>query len=252
MTASPDRAAADVDRPWPQAARERMIYPSPVGWKGTDFVDNEEELLAQLNPRTVFMMGDNPALPRMPERPQLLDFFDLRFGGLTARHLLVSAKRALDDGMSEPVVMACLLHDISNGCLIRCDHGYWSAQLVAPYVSEEVAFAVKYHQALRYLPDPAVGYEYPASYDRFFGPDFQPPAYIARDADYARNHKWYMSARQVTLYDTYFFDDFPEVDPAEFTDVIGRHFRQPAEGLGHDDTPTSHMWRTMIWPNNFL
>lgn len=24
------------------------------------------------------------------------------------------------------------------------------------------------------------------------------------------------------------------------------------EGLGLDDSATSHMWRTMIWPNNFL
>jgi hypothetical protein len=42
------------------------------------------------------------------------------------------------------------------------------------------------------------------------------------------------------------------VDPEIFTDIIGRHFRQPAEGLGFDNSPTAHMWRTMIWPNNFL
>lgn len=239
-------------RPWPQEGRERMIYPSPVGWKGTDFVDNEVELLARLNPKTVFMMGDNPALPRMPERPRLLDFFAMRFNDLTIRHLLVSAKRALNDGMSETVVMAALLHDISNGCLIRSDHGYWSAQLIAPYVSEEVAWAVKYHQALRYVADESVGYAYPATYDRFFGPDYEPPEYLRRDAQEAQAHKWYMTARQVTLYDTYFFDDFPDVDPAEFTDLIGRNFREPEEGLGFDNSPTAHMWRTMIWPNNFL
>ena len=38
----------------------------------------------------------------------------------------------------------------------------------------------------------------------------------------------------------------------EFTDIIGRNFRQPREGLGFDGGPTAHMWRTMIWPNNFL
>jgi hypothetical protein len=245
-------APADDPRPWPQAGRERMIYPSPVGWKGSDYVDEEMELIRRLNPKTVFMMGDNPALPRMPERPRLLDFFRDRFGDLTVRHLLTSAKRALDDGLDEPIVLACLLHDISNGCLIRCDHGYWSAQLIAPYVSEEVAFAVKYHQALRYVPDESLGYAYPASYHNFFGPDFETPTYLLRDADYASGHKWYMAARQVTLYDTYFFDDSPEVDPEIFTDLIGRHFREPAEGLGFDGSPTAHMWRTMIWPNNFL
>ncbi|MEO0032180.1 MAG: hypothetical protein RIS94_1938, partial [Pseudomonadota bacterium] len=181
-----------------------------------------------------------------------LDFFRYRFNDLTIRHLLVSGKRAMDEGMSDAVVMACLLHDISNGALIRPDHGYWSAQLVAPYVSDEVAFAVKYHQALRYVPDESVGYAYPDSYHRFFGPDYQPPEYLLRDAEYAQGHKWYMTARQVTLYDTYFFDDFPEVDPAVFEGVIAREFREPEEGLGFDASPTAHMWRTMIWPNNFL
>ena len=111
---------------------------------------------------------------------------------------------------------------------------------------------MKYHQALRYVSDESVGYTYPESYDRFFGPDYAMPAYLQRDADYARDHKWYGTARQVTLYDTYFFDDFPPVDPDELTDVIGRHFREPEEGLGFDASPTAHMWRTMIWPNNFL
>lgn len=239
-------------RPWPQQGRERMIYPSPVGWKGTDFVDNEEELLRRLNPKTVFMMGDNPALPRMPERPKLLDFFRCRFGDITVRHLLVSARRALDDGLDEKVVIACLLHDLSNGCLIRADHGYWSAQLVAPYVDEEVAFAVKYHQALRYMPDPDFDYAYPESYDKFFGPDYKPPEYLVRDGEIAKASPYYRTARMVTLYDTYFFDDFPEVDPSELEGVIARNFREPEEGLGFDGSDVAHMWRTMIWPNNFL
>jgi hypothetical protein len=32
----------------------------------------------------------------------------------------------------------------------------------------------------------------------------------------------------------------------------GPHFRQPAGGLGFDGLEVAHMWRTMIWPNNFL
>jgi hypothetical protein len=61
-----------------------------------------------------------------------------------------------------------------------------------------------------------------------------------------------MSARQVTMNDLYAFD--PDVNPAieEFEDVIAKEFRQPAEGLGFDRSPVAHMWRTMIWPNNFL
>ena len=43
-----------------------------------------------------------------------------------------------------------------------------------------------------------------------------------------------------------------QVDFDEFEDVVGRNFRQPKEGLGFDGSPVAHMWRTMIWPNNFL
>jgi hypothetical protein len=70
------------------------------------------------------MMGDNPALPRMPEKPRLLDFYRLRFGPIARIHHAQSAKLALESGQSEKVVMACFLHDISNGALVRCDHGY--------------------------------------------------------------------------------------------------------------------------------
>lgn len=198
------------------------------------------------------MMGDNPALPQMPEKPTLLDFFERRLHGITRRHLLTSAKKALDHGLPEEMVLATLLHDISVGCLIRSDHGYWGAQLVAPYVSEAVAWGIQYHQCLRYVPDESVGYAYPESYDRFFGPDFEPAGYLQRDAEIARNHKWYMHARTVTLYDVYFFEDLPEPDPRLFEDIIGRHFRQPEEGLGFDGSPVAHMWRSIIWPNNLL
>jgi hypothetical protein len=242
-------SVADSD---PQAGRRRLVLPSPVGRIGTDTPDPEAELLAQLGPDAVFMMGDNPALPRMPERPKLLDFFRLRFGDLTFRHLLTSAKRALDEGQEDKVVLACLLHDISNGCLIRADHAYWGAQMIRPYVDEEVAWAVEKHQALRYFADESVGYAYPESYNRFFGPDYVPPEHLRQEAEAARAHRWYMSSRLVTLYDIYFFEKSDPIDPQMFEDIIGRHFRQPEEGLGFDGSPAAHMWRTMIWPNNFL
>jgi len=243
---------AHDDRPWPQAGHNRMILPSPVGWIGTDMPDPEPALLARMDDNHVFMMGDNPALPRMPEKPTLLDFFKYRFNPIAVNHLFASAKRAMEDGQSDAVALACMLHDLSNGCLVRPDHGYWSAQIIAPYVDEEVTWAVKYHQALRYFPDPAVGYEYPKSYHRFFGKDYEIPAYLKRDGEYAMKHKWYMTSRLVTMYDHYFFDAPEYIDPSYFDDLLARSFRQPEEGLGHDDSPSSHMWRTMIWPNNFL
>ena len=55
------------DRPWPQAGRTRMIARSPLGTIGTPEAVDDHYLLARLDADHVFMMGDNPALPRMPE-----------------------------------------------------------------------------------------------------------------------------------------------------------------------------------------
>ena len=230
----------------------RQILPAPLAFAGTGVASPEPAMLAALEPGTVMMMGDNPALPAMPPAPTLADFFERRIDGITKRHLLTSATRAAAAGEGDTVVLACLLHDISNACLIRTDHGYWGAQMIRPYVDEEVAWAVEKHQALRYFADPEVGYDYPDSYRRFFGPDYDPPAYIHAEAAAARAHPWYMTARKVTLYDIYFFDDSAEPPLAPLLDVVERAFRQPAEGLGFDGSPSAHMWRTMIWPTNFL
>jgi hypothetical protein len=231
-----------------KSATTRLICPQPIAAVG----ETSTAMTARLEPGVVMMMGDNPALPKMPQRPRLLDFFRLRLNDLTRTHLLQSAKRALDAGLEEKVIIACLLHDISNGCLIRTDHGYWGAQMIAPYVDEEVAWAVQHHQALRFFPDESVGYGYPDSYVRFFGPDYTPPEYIRRAWEEARAHRWYMTSRMITLYDVYSFEEGVEIDPELFTEIIGRNFREPDEGLGFDNSPTAHMWRTMIWPNNFL
>jgi hypothetical protein len=235
-----------------QGGRRRLIMPTPVATLGTGELEMEVELMAQLGPDTVFMMGDNPVLPKMPEKPQLKDFFRYRFTEFTRNHLLQSAKLALNLGLDEKVVLACLLHDIANGALIRADHGYWGAQLVEPYVSEEVSWSIRQHQALRFFPDPSVGYAYPEAYLRFFGPEYTPPPHIQRAYEEARKHRWYMTSRLITLNDLYAFDPSVTVDLEEFADIIGRHFKQPAEGLGFDGSAVAHMWRTMIWPNNLL
>lgn len=196
------------------------------------------------------LCGDDPRLPKLPERPTLVDYFTYRFG--PCEHLLQSARLAKLNGCSETIILACLLHDISVFGLLVPEHGYWGAQLIEPYVDEEVAWAVRYHQALRFFPDPSVGYEYPAIYEKWFGEDYQVDDYIRRDYDYARNHKWYMSARQVTLNDLYAFDPDVSVSIDEFVDLIGRNFRQPPEGLGFDNSPSAHMWRTIMRPTKFL
>jgi hypothetical protein len=235
-----------------QAGCERMILSAPRATASSARTGTEAEILPLLKPGTVLMMGDNPELPPMPACPCLLDFITYRMTDGTAQHLLASAKRALDAGHEEKIVLACLVHDISNGSLVRPDHGYWGSQMLAPYVDEEIAWAVKYHQALRYFADESVGYQYPESYVRFFGANYVPPTYIRRDAEFARRHRWYMSARLVTLNDNYFFERSDPIDPNLFEDIVGRHFKQPAEGLGFDGSPVAHMWRTIIWPDNAL
>ena len=193
---------------------------------------------------------DDPRLPVMPAAPTLIDFYKLRFA--PAAHVLQSARLAKSNGLDEKLVLACLLHDICVEKLIRTDHGYWCAQMVAPYVDEEVAWAIEKHQALRFFPDESVGYEYPEAYIRFFGADYKPEPYIVQAHEEAKKHRWYMSARLITLNDLYSFEEGVVVNVEDFTDIIGRHFRQPKEGLGFDGSPVAHMWRSIIWPNNFL
>jgi hypothetical protein len=197
-----------------------------------------------------FLMDEDPRLQRMPDKPTLIDFFKYRFG--PSAHLLQSARLAVKNGLDEKTVLACLLHDIAVFGLIRSDHGYWGAQLVEPYVDEEVSWAIRAHQALRFYPDESVGYEYPKAYLDMFGADYVPDPYIDRAYQDARAHKWYMTARLVTLNDLYAFEPGVVVDIEDFTDIIGRNFRQPEEGLGLDNSPSSHMWRTIRAPTRFL
>ena len=199
------------------------------------------------------LMGEDPRLPKMPEKPTLLDFFKLRFAeGRGFNHLLQSANLAQKNGLPEKMVMACLLHDIAVTGFIRSDHGYWGAQLIEPYVDEEVSWAIRYHQALRFFPDESVGYAYPEQYIRMLGADYKPDAFIVHDYEYAKKHKWYMSARMITCNDLYSFDPNVHVTFEQFEDVIGRNWKQPKEGLGNDHTPSTHMWRTLRRPCNAL
>ncbi len=233
--------------------RRRVILPPAAAAMGTPVSAYQGALLAEtVHPDTVVMMGDNPALPTMPERPTLRDFFELRFSKIARSHLLQSAKVARENGLDEKVIMACMLHDIAIAGLLSSNHGYWGAQMVGPYVDAEVAWAIEKHEALRYFPDESLGYTYPQAYIDYFGPDYDPPEYIKREHEAARQHRWYMTSRLITINDVYSFDSAAVVDFGEFEDMVGRNFRQPAEGLGFDGSPVAHMWRTMIWPNNFL
>jgi len=217
--------SGDID---PAAERVRPVQPAGRTW----------------------LMGEDPRLRPMPTNATLIDFFKQRFG--PSQHLLQSARLAVKNGLDEKTVLACLLHDIAVFGFIRSDHGYWGAQLLEPYVEEEVSWAIRAHQALRFYPDESVGYEYPQVYLRLFGADYVPDPFVDRAYQAARAHRWYMTARQVTLNDLYAFEPDVVVEIEEFEDLIGRNFKQPADGLGNDNSPSTHMWRTIIAPTRFL
>src|SRR5258708_11984392 len=57
-----------------------------------------------------YMMGHDPRLPRMPDRPTLFDFFTYRFGPI--HHVMHSARLAQKSGVREQIVLPVLLHDL--------------------------------------------------------------------------------------------------------------------------------------------
>ena len=213
--------------------------------------DTEEEEQEAQGPRGTgaLLLPRSTPLEPMPDKPTFLDFFRLRLS--SSNHCLQSANHALQTGQPERTVMACLLHDGVQG-LIKADHGWWGAQLYEPYVDERISWGVRYHGALRFYPDDSVGYEYPDLYNRIFGEDYVPPDYIQQSYEYARNHRWYMESRLITVNDLYAFEDGVEIDIDPFIEIIERNFRSPPEGLGYDNSPSAHMWRTIANPDKPL
>ena len=118
-------------------------------------------------------------------------------------------------------------------------------------MDEEVSWAIRHHQVLRFFADESYGYKYPDSYIRLFG-GLHARAAHPGSLPGAREHKWYETCRLITVNDLYAFDPNVKVELEEFTDVIGRHFKQPKEGLGFDQSPSAHMWRTMNHPTKYL
>jgi hypothetical protein len=233
VAAAPPAAAA---QPYPTVAQLAAQVPDLPRRRGTGAILFNSQAGGKL-----------PLLPKMPARPTLVDFFALRFDR-TRNHCFQAAQHALKRGADEPVILGCLLHDTVQE-LMRSDHGYWGAQLYEPYVPERTAFAIKYHQALRFYPDEKAGYEYPEFYRRIFGVDYVPVPHVQADYERARQHRWYDAAREVTVCDLYAFDPDAVVSIDTFVDIIGRHFRQPKEGLGNDNSPVAHMWRTLANPD---
>ncbi len=194
--------------------------------------------------------GNVGLLQPMPEKPTLVDYIRNRFQ-LTSEHCLQSARLARKNNADEEMILACLIHDLSLN-LMRTEHGFWGAQLFAPYVSEKVTFAIRHHATLRFFPDKEAGYEYPELYRTMFGSDYVPPEHQQAEYRWVLKHKWYSAARLVTVNDLYAFEKGVTVSLDDFHDVIGRHFKQPKEGLGFDGSPVAHMWRSVANPDSPL
>ncbi len=241
-----DELEHEMEQQLEHAVSKSLLFNLADGRVGID----SSAALNEKYPGKYMLMGDDPRLPKMPAKPELLDYFHLRFASMN--HLLQSATHALKAGLPEKVILACLLHDIGVSGFIRADHGYWGAQMIEPYVDEEVSWAIRVHQALRFFPDELVGYKYPDMYLKLFGPDYKPEPYIVEEYKRAREHKWYMTARQICVNDIYSFDPNAKVNIDDFVDIVGRNFRQPKEGLGWDSSPSAHMWRTLMRPTRFL
>ena len=198
-------------------------------------------------PRT----GENvKRLPPMPANPTLIDFFKLRFMD-TAHHVLQSANLAMRNGMSEEIILACLLHDVVQE-LIRTDHGWWGAQLFEPYVPEKVCVRDPLPSGAALLRRSRGGIRVSRSVPATVRRGLHSAAYIEATYQMVRKHKWYMEPRMVTVNDLYAFDPNVVVTIDRFLDIIGRHFKQPKEGLGNDGSPVAHMWRTITNPDQPL
>ena len=194
--------------------------------------------------------GKMKMLPDMPAKPTLVDFFETRFGQFS-NHCLQSANKARERGQPDEIVLACLLHDTVQS-LMRVDHGYYGAQMYEPYVPEITSWAIRYHQPLRFFADEAAGYSYPDLYRRMYGYDYVPAPHVQAAHEMTKKHKWYYAAREVTVSDLYAFDPNAKVSLDSFRDLIAKHFKQPAEGLGYDNSPSAHMWRSLMFPDSPL
>ena len=194
--------------------------------------------------------GNMQKLPPMPAKPTLMDYFKLRFQ--PANHVLQSATRAMKTGMSEEVILACLLHDVVQSLIKVGSRLVGRAAVRALHPREEhvrhplspgAALLRRRRERLR------ISGSVPPHVRRS---TTRRSRTSRRPTRWCKNHKWYIEPRLVTVNDLYAFDPNAEVTIEPFTDIVGRHFKQPKEGLGFDNSPSAHMWRTLARPDQPL
>ena len=80
-------------------------------------------LLAK-NPGKFMLMGADPRLPKMPEKPTLVDYFRCRF----APPPICCERDSCAESRSNEKSCSPACCTTSRRSFIRCDHGYWGAQ----------------------------------------------------------------------------------------------------------------------------
>ncbi len=123
-----------------------------------------------------------------------------------ANHVLQSATRAMKTGMSEEIILACLLHDVVHVADQARPRLVGRAALRALHPGEDRRSRSAITRRCASTPTPKPATSIPDLYHRIFGVDYTPPPHIEATYKMIRNHKWYMEPRLVTVNDLYAFD----------------------------------------------
>ena len=91
-------------------------------------------------------------------------------------------------GMSEEIILACLLHDCVLS-LIKPDHGWWGASSSSRTFRRRARSRFAITRRCASTPTTMPVRNIRTRYYRIFGHDYQPPQYIADTYKMLKNHK---------------------------------------------------------------
>ena len=177
------------------------------------------------------LMGEDPRLPPLPEKPTLLDFFRCRFAIAPQAHLLQSANLAQKNDLSDKMVLGLPAARHRGGGF----HPHRPRLLGRP---ARRALRGRGGELGRSAPTrPCASFPTNRSGTTTrrttacssATTTSRSPTWWPRTRR-ARSHKWYMSARVICVNDLYSFDPDVHVDLEQFEDVVGP--RVPAAARG--------------------
>lgn len=157
------------------------------------------------------VLHQNAAAPRqIMENLARLGTMELGFAADQLTHSLMTATLARRDGASDEEIVAALCHDLGKLLSIP-NHGAISAEMLKPYVSDDIYHAIYWHQEFQ-----------GAYYFEFLGKD-------ARARERFRGQSWFDFAEKlVDKWDAPAFDPNFVADPLEsFEPEVTRVFSRP-------------------------